>query len=510
MAPIKPIKDLQQRLAIVLERCYEPPPHVHGFIRGRSPLSNARWHQNKEWVLKADIKDFFPSIHFGRVRGMFMAFPFDYPPAVATILAQLCCHQNQLPQGAPSSPIITNYICRSLDAQLGRLARTERCHYTRYADDLCFSTDRKTFPSSLASINAGRSELGQTILLIIHENGFEVNEEKTRLIRQTRRQRVTGLVVNEKVNVTSEYVRGLRGLLYIWERYGEKDAQDAMARFEAPRNRPPAMPPLDFKRAVRGRVQYVGSVKGWSSPVYRRLAYALQEVDETFRPRTLSTLSEPQAVRIYTEGLSDIPHILTALAAFQERGEFRRLRLEIPSDAASGGDDGLLKTCKALARTRQEVPCVCVFDRDNEKLLRAEEIASTGSKDFGNLVAAVAIAPPSWRKEPICIEMLYPNENLLKRDSAGRRLYLGEEFDDRSGHHHKERVHVANPKARTLVREEVFSLDDGSSVGLTKVDFAEAVAKGEGDFADPLDFEGFRKTFELIQEVVARMTTRLV
>lgn len=193
MAPIKPIKDLQRQLAVFLEKFYEPPPHVHGFIQGRSPLSNARWHQNKTWMLKADIEDFFPSIHFGRVRGVFMAFPFHYPPAVATLLAQLCCHQKQLPQGAPTSPIITNYICRALDTQLAQLARTERCHYTRYADDLCFSTNRKTFPATLASIESGRSRLGEAVVAIIRANGFNANAQKTRLIQKTRRVDQGGL-----------------------------------------------------------------------------------------------------------------------------------------------------------------------------------------------------------------------------------------------------------------------------------------------------------------------------
>jgi RNA-directed DNA polymerase len=147
-APIKPIKDMQRALASVLAGCYEPPVNVHGFVHGRSPVSNARQHQKQKWVLKVDLEDFFPSINFGRVRGMFMAFPFEYPPEVATLLAQLCCYRNQLPQGAPTSPIVSNFICRRLDVQLARIARDERCYYTRYADDICLSTNRKTFPGA--------------------------------------------------------------------------------------------------------------------------------------------------------------------------------------------------------------------------------------------------------------------------------------------------------------------------------------------------------------------------
>jgi RNA-directed DNA polymerase len=150
-APIKPIKDIQRDLADVLTRCYSAPPHVHGFVPGRSPSSNARRHRRQKWVLRVDLKDFFPSIHFGRVWGLFQAPPFEYPEEVATTLAQICCFENQLPQGAPTSPIVSNFICWGMDKALSRLAAVERCYYSRYADDLCFSTDRSSFPASLAT-----------------------------------------------------------------------------------------------------------------------------------------------------------------------------------------------------------------------------------------------------------------------------------------------------------------------------------------------------------------------
>ncbi len=104
LAPIKPLKDIQRRLADYLAAWYRPPPHVHGFVPGRSPGSNARAHKRQEWVLRIDLAGFFPSINFGRVRGLFLASPFYYPPDVAALLAQICCHENELPQGAPTSP----------------------------------------------------------------------------------------------------------------------------------------------------------------------------------------------------------------------------------------------------------------------------------------------------------------------------------------------------------------------------------------------------------------------
>ncbi len=113
---------------------------------------------------------------------------------------------------------------------------------------------------------------------------------------------MTGLVVNHKTNVPIDYVRSLDNHLYIWRKYGETHAAAALARHESPRNRPPAKGEVEFKALLRGRVQYVGSVRGWSNPRYERLASALRDVDPDFRPRTLVSLSVAQTVRIYTEG----------------------------------------------------------------------------------------------------------------------------------------------------------------------------------------------------------------
>jgi RNA-directed DNA polymerase len=458
-APIKPIKDLQRRLADVLLEIYEPRAHVHGFVSGRSPLTNAQQHEGQRWVLKVDIADFFPSINFGRVRGMFLAFPFEFPGDVATTLAQLCCHRNELPQGAPTSPIVSNIICLGLDRDLARLARSERCRFTRYADDICFSTNHVTFPSSLATIDYPNVRVGDQLASLITRHGFRVKAAKTRLVRRSRRQRVTGLVVNRKANIPSDYTRSLRNLLYIWRAYGEADAAAAWARFEEPRNRPHAKGDVNFKQLVRGRVQYVGSVKGWTNDTYLGLAKDLAAVDDQFKPRTTLELTSLQRVRIYTEGESDIQHLLAAHRYFLSRGEFKNLEIEVPADASAGGDTKLLAKSEELAAQDQPNPCICIFDRDNEEVLR-KAVGGTYFRQRGDNVAALAISPPDWRDQRIFIEMLYPDEDLNRRDEHGRRLYLSEEFNSRTGQHASEEVHVTHPdrpdNRRKLVREEVF------------------------------------------------------
>ncbi len=508
-APIKPLKDIQRRLADLLLAWYAPPPHVHGFVLDRGPTSNARAHRRQEWVLRVDLEDFFPSINFGRVRGLFMAFPFEYPPDVATVLAQICCHRNELPQGAPTSPIVSNYICRGLDAQLSRLAASERCFYTRYADDICFSTDRTRFPPRLGALKAGDSIAGETLAGIIESSGFRLHPDKTRLMRRTQRQRVTGLVVNRKVNVSRDYVRDLRNLLYIWRAHGEEAAVEAWLKRLPHSNRPPGKPPATFAQVVRGRVQHVGAVKGWTSSVYMGLAAALAQVDPGFEMRSIPAVTrvvegddaddrEVQRVRMYTEGQSDVWHMLAAQRYFHKQGEFTDIELLADEGSSKEGDQQLLTYCKGLALSQQETPCLCLFDRDNEKLLKPA-VGERDWKDRGNGVVAVALVGSGAGR--LCIEMLHDSATLETRDGEGRRMFLAPEFNERTGHHHSRLYTTPHPRSGKLIPDEVHDVETGESMLLSKLDFSLAVFEGKGDFTD-VSFEGFRVTFETIREAV--------
>jgi len=227
--PITALKIIQQKLNQVLQAVYQVKPSVHGFVQDKNIVTNAKAHVKKRYVLNLDLEDFFPSVNFGRVRGMFMAIPYHLPPDVATILAQICCQNNQLPQGAPTSPIVTNMICGKMDSQLQRLAKECKATYTRYADDITFSTTIKNFPADLAYIvNEGEAEkvvLGDRLLGIIRENGFSVNEKKTRLQTRGNHQEVTGLTTNQFPNVNRRFVRQVRAMLHAWAKFGLESAQ---------------------------------------------------------------------------------------------------------------------------------------------------------------------------------------------------------------------------------------------------------------------------------------------
>lgn len=231
-APIEKLKQLQRRLANLLYDCQEeiearrkPRRSLsHAFRKNHSILTNARAHTGRRYVLNLDLEDFFPSLNFGRVRGFFiknMDFALDIE--VATVIAQIACHNNALPQGSPCSPIISDLLTHILDVRLAQLAKLNRCTYSRYADDITFSTNEKVFPKPLAapvSLASASWAIGDALVDEIARAGFSLNHSKTRMQYRTSLQQVTGLTVNEIVNVRASYYRHARVMCHSLFRKG--------------------------------------------------------------------------------------------------------------------------------------------------------------------------------------------------------------------------------------------------------------------------------------------------
>jgi len=225
-APDDKLKLLQQKLSTLLQDCQQDMEAAkgkqdkvaHGFKRKRSIISNAQRHRNRRWVFNIDLKDFFPSINFGRVRGFFMKDRnFLLEKDVATVLAQIACDGQALPQGSPCSPVISNLITHILDMHIVRIASRAGCTYTRYADDLTFSTNQREFPKDIAVQTSTTPAVwipGSKLVKLIEHSDFEVNEKKTRMCFRDSRQDVTGLIVNKKINVPSEYRQTVRAMVY--------------------------------------------------------------------------------------------------------------------------------------------------------------------------------------------------------------------------------------------------------------------------------------------------------
>jgi RNA-directed DNA polymerase len=272
-APISQIKIIQQKLNLVLRAVFRPKPCVHGFRLGKDIVSNAREHTNKKYVLNVDLKDFFPSINFAKVIGMFKAYPYNFDKDMAILLSRICCDEYDFPQGAPTSPIISNMICARMDSELKRLAQQLKCWYSRYGDDLTFSTSRGPFPRELAFYASSGVpdgvEVGGRLKALIESNGFFINERKVRLQEATSRQEVTGLIVNNRPNIDRRYRRQIRAMLHAWKKYGLENAEITyLTRFRR-KYKSPFKPLPQFEHVVRGKIEFVGMVRGKSDRTYR-------------------------------------------------------------------------------------------------------------------------------------------------------------------------------------------------------------------------------------------------
>ncbi len=282
-APKKELKKVQKQLVSELTSKYKARKATHGFLAGRSIVSNASGHVDKKYVLNLDLKDFFGSIHFGRVRNLFQSFPLNLSHPVATVVAHICCLNGRLPQGAPTSPIISNMVSYRLDKQLQTMAADNRCTYSRYADDITFSftQTRGRLPKQIVTLTKDlQLILGSTLNDIISENGFNINESKTRIASRCQRQDVTGITVNQRMNVPRKFIKQTRSMLYAWKKFGLERAEETYLSkfhgktvFEKHRRRINEKKGQFFNRIVKGRINYIKMVRGAEDLIYRKLAY---------------------------------------------------------------------------------------------------------------------------------------------------------------------------------------------------------------------------------------------
>ena len=277
-APKGSLKLILTYLNVIFQAMYEPTEAAMGFLPGRSIADNAAAHIGKNYVFNTDLQDFFPSVHQARIWAMLQKKPFSLNEELASVIAGLCCMQDPkgtldkkgkvigvLPQGSPCSPILTNIVCRNLDRRLLGLAKRFNLSYTRYADDITFSSDYNVFQEG--------SEFMQEFSKIVAEQKFQINDKKTRLQKSGQRQEVTGLLVNKKVNIAKEYYRDLRSLLYIWARYGQEQAYAKfIIRYRASKAYKPkknSMP--NMAAVISGKLLYMKMVMGETSSTYLTL-----------------------------------------------------------------------------------------------------------------------------------------------------------------------------------------------------------------------------------------------
>jgi RNA-directed DNA polymerase len=266
LVPERRLKFLQRKTLPLLVQLHSPRAPVHGFVTGRGSISNANAHQTRPYLLNLDLKNFFGTINRRRVLGLLQAIGLE--EAVAHAVCAICVTRNQLPQGAPTSPVLANMISYRLDRDLMNFAKKHRLRYTRYADDISLSG----YAQPLTLFEGGLplpgrvplEQLSASLRAAILSNGFEINPEKVWFSGPKSRKEVTGLIVNEFTNVKRTFVRNLRSALYKVETAGVATAaKDYQKRYKTD---------APLEQVLRGRLEWIAQVRGRSFSVYRTLA----------------------------------------------------------------------------------------------------------------------------------------------------------------------------------------------------------------------------------------------
>ncbi|WP_343692623.1 reverse transcriptase domain-containing protein [Chitinophaga sp.] len=301
-APVKGLKLIQRCLNIIFQIVYTPHKSATGFVAGRSIYENALRHVNSNFILNIDLKDFFLSIDQARVWKRIQLPPFNLGTSenrlkLANIIAALCCtnllvrrknerdeweekKQNVLPQGAPTSPLISNAICEKLDIKLTALSKRFGLKYSRYADDITFS--------SMHFVYNEKSGFLEELYRIIIEQGFTINDKKFRIQTIGHRQEVTGLIVSHKVNVKREYIKNLRQILYYWETYGLEKANNIFKENYA--NEKGHIKNLEnqMQSIIEGKLNFLSAIRGKDDNCYNKLKTRFNKLIQELEGENLS------------------------------------------------------------------------------------------------------------------------------------------------------------------------------------------------------------------------------
>lgn len=308
-APFIGLKSILHILNISLQCCYEPHKAANGFVLNKSIVTNANLHIGKNYVYNIDLKDFFHSFDRNRVKMAFFQEPFllkGNKEPIAFLIASLCTHpllledgstQTVLPQGSPTSPTLTNLLCISLDRRLNGLAKKFGARYSRYADDITFSCDQNVFK---------KEDFQKELKRIIEEDqSLKINEKKTRLQKTGYRKEVTGLTVNEKVNVQKRYVKQIRMWIYYWEKYGYSRAQQLFVS-DYKKDKGEILNSLpSLVKVLSGKLDFLKMVKGDEDTTYLHLKSRFETLNIVNQRKSgMSTPLEMVLNTLMSKGLS--------------------------------------------------------------------------------------------------------------------------------------------------------------------------------------------------------------
>lgn len=273
-APMPRLKSLQYWILENVLGKIKVHPAANGFIANKSIVTNARLHIAKDVVINADVKDFFPSVHFKRVKGVFVKL--GYSEKISTILSLICTESateevvldgknyfvqrggRVLPQGAPTSPVLTNILCYKLDIRLQGIANKYNYSYTRYADDITFSGNENIIKAEAVIWRIKKT---------LQDEGFTPHPDKIRIMRKGNKQEVTGVVVNKKLSIDRNQLRKFRAFLHTLQTKGADATKWGSS---------------DVSSAVTGYVNYIKMIDPVKAKKFQL------KVDDLFRQQKLT------------------------------------------------------------------------------------------------------------------------------------------------------------------------------------------------------------------------------
>ncbi len=323
-APVSKLNAFLWPINMILQSIYEPKGCVMGFTQGRSVVDNAKVHLGQNYILNLDLENFFTSIREARVWKRLQLPPFKFPVDVAGKIAGLCSIKVTkeegsvdcvLPQGAPTSPILTNIICEKLDRLLLGVAERFNLRYTRYADDITFS--------SMHSVLSIGGEAYNEIVRVIKEQGFSLNEKKTRLLKKGSRQEVTGLVLSDKINTPRKYIEELDVILFVWDKYGYDKAYAKLLSIRGQKAyQRKGM--VSLENVISGKLNYLKMVKGEKDKVY--IKYASKFAALTSRKQKQSSQG---LFYLTTYSVDDFQSLFNSKLCVAEKGGAVRVSLSL-------------------------------------------------------------------------------------------------------------------------------------------------------------------------------------
>lgn len=284
LAPNYKLKTIQKCINEILNAVFTPHFTANGFVPNKSIVDNAKSHIGKQFVFNTDLKDFFPNTTFRRIKTVLGLAPFNLidfneinsnnkkkktseekgKGYLAYLIANICCSNGYLPQGAPTSPTLTNLVCQRLDKKLYKYAKSINASYSRYADDITFSANKPVFDEKFK----------KTLIEIIEtQEKFKINFEKERLQCGGERQSVTGIIVNKKSNIDRYFLKDIRFWLMCWRKFGpaatqqkfQENFKDKKGFLRGDKKTP------KYKHYLKGKILFLGMVKGEKDSTFLRL-----------------------------------------------------------------------------------------------------------------------------------------------------------------------------------------------------------------------------------------------